>query len=132
MRLVELHMRIGEYRGEWKDAAVKRLIRDSGGDIPDLLALARADRAGAQPLASTTSLEELERRIANIMVSTTVAEMESPLDGKEIMDLLGIPPGPKVKEVKEWLTDQVIEGHLSPRDKEAARQMVLKHFKRED
>lgn len=128
VRLVELHMRIGEYRSEWKDAAVKRLIRDASGDTPDLLALARADRAGAQPCASMISLDELENRISRIMLSTTVAEMESPLDGKEIMDLLGIPPGPRVKEVKEWLTDQVIEGRLRPGDKETARRMVQEHF----
>ena len=128
IRLVELHMRIGEYRREWKEAAVKRLIRDAGGDIADLLRLARADRAGAQPNASMVSLNELERRIAETMLSTTVAEMESPLDGKEIMDLLGIAPGPEVKEVKEWLTDQVIEGRLTPRDKENAKKMALARF----
>ena len=132
VRLVALHMRIGEYRSEWKDSAVKRLIRDSGGDIPDLLGLARADRAGAQPNASVTSLDQLEDRISDIMLSTTVAEMESPLDGKEIMDLLGIPPGSKVKEAKEWLTDQVIEGRLSPRDKENARRLLFNRFKRKD
>ena len=128
VRLVQLHMRIGEYRSEWKDAAIKRLIRDAGGDIPDLLALAKADRAGTQPNASIRNLEQLESRIAKIMTSTTVVEMESPLNGKEIMDLLGIPPGPEVKEVKEWLTDQVIEGQIAPRDKETARKMALARF----
>ncbi len=127
-RLVAMHMRVGEYSSEWKDAAVKRLMRDAGQDIADLLALARADRAGAAPGATTANLDELERRMEQILLETTVEQIRSPLNGREIMELLGIPPGPKVKEVKEFLTEEVIEGRLSPGDKETARKLVQEKF----
>ena len=127
-RLVSMHMRIGEYRSEWKDAAVKRLMRDAGGDIPDLLALARADRAGAGPHATTESLDELEARMERILLKTPVEELESPLNGREIMSLLKIPSGPKIKEVKQFLCEAVIEGRLAPGDKESARKLVLEQF----
>ena len=127
-RLISMHMRIGEYRREWKDAAVKRLMRDAAGDIPDLLALARADRVGTGPTASMESLEELEQRMEHILVKTPVAELESPLNGSEIMSLLKIPSGPKVKEVKQFLTEEVIEGRLAPNDKESARKLAMGKF----
>ena len=129
-RLVSMHLRAGEYSSEWRDAAVKRLMRDAGGDMPDLLALARADRAGAGPTASTENLDELERRMENILLKTPVRELESPLDGREIMDLLKIPSSRKVREVKEFLTEQVIEGRLAPGDKDAARKLVVGKFAR--
>ena len=127
-RLVAMHIRIGEYSSEWKDAAVKRLIRDAGEDISDLLALARADRAGAGPGATTENLDELERRMEQILLETTVEQIKSPLNGREIMDLLKIPSGPKIGEVKEFLTEEVIEGRLGPKDKEMARRLALEKF----
>ena len=127
-RLVSMHMRIGEYKSEWKDAAVRRLMRDAGPDISDLIALARADRVGANPAATRGDLMELEHRMENILLKIPVHKMESPLDGKEIMDLLHISSGPKVKEIKNFLCEQVIEGKIAPEDKEAARELVLKRF----
>ena len=127
-RLVSMHLRIGEYSDKWKDAAVKRLMRDAGDDMPDLLALARADRAGYGPTASMKNLDELEQRMEHILAKTPVSEMASPLDGREIMNLLNICPGPKVKEVKDFLAEEVIEGRLSPKDKDAARKLALEKF----
>ena len=127
-RLISMHMRIGEYQREWRDAAVKRLMRDAGSDISDLLALARADRHGAGPNASTKNLDELEQRMEHILVKTPVEHLESPLDGSEIMELLQIPSGPKVKEIKEFLLEEIIEGRLAPKDKESARKLALRKW----
>ncbi len=127
-KLISLHMRIGEYREEWRDSAVKRLMRDAYPDMPDLLALARADRFGANPHPSLKGLDDLEERIEGILLKVKVEEMESPLDGKEIMALLDLPPGPKVAEVKDFLCDEVIEGRLAPDDRTAARRMALGRY----
>lgn len=127
-RLVALHMRVGEYDPKWSDAAVKRLMRDAGWDTSDLLALARADRAGASPYASTENLAELEQRIDDILLKLPVAELKSPLNGREIMELLGIPPGTKVKEVKHFLVEEILEGRLGLHDEETARRIVLRQF----
>lgn len=127
-RLVAMHMRIGEYRPEWKDAAVRRLMRDAGPDTPDLLALARADRRGSGPHASIEGLDELEKRMEHILTSMPVHSLESPLNGREIMELLQIQPGPLVKEIKRFLLEEVIEGRLLPEDKESARELVMQRF----
>jgi poly(A) polymerase len=125
-----MHMRIGEYRPEWKDGAVRRLMRDANDDISDLLALAEADRLGANPNASLESLDQLEKRMEAILLNIPVEAMESPLNGREIMELLGIPSGPLVREIKQFLFDEVIEGRLAPRDKDHARRLTLDRYER--
>ncbi len=128
VKLVCMHMRIGEYREEWKDSAVKRLMRDAFPDMPDLLALAYADRYGSNPHPSLEGLVDLQERIEKILLKVKVEELESPLDGREIMELLGLTPGPKGAEVKDFLCDEVIEGRLAPDDKDSARQMAEDRF----
>lgn len=128
VRLVELHMRVGEYRSEWKDSAVKRLMREAGDDISDLIALCKADRKGYGPHASTEELEELEQRIEKIILKIPIHKIESPLNGWEIMEILNIPPGPKLRQVKQFLLEEVLEGRLSPGDKETAKKLVREKF----
>lgn len=123
-KLVAMHMRIGEYRSDWKDSAIKRLMHDAGRDTSDLLALAIADRKGSGPNASTDDLIELEHRMENILMNIPVYELESPLDGDEIMRLTGISPGPEIRRMKKYLLDEIIEGRLSPGDKETAGQLL--------
>lgn len=127
-RLVSMHMRIGEYRRDWKESAVRRLMHDAGPDIPDLLGLAHADRLGANPNASHEDLEDLRDRIERIVLQIPIDQMRSPLDGREIMDLIHIPSGPRIKEIKTFLCDEVVEGRLSPDDKDTARELVLSRF----
>ena len=128
VKLVHMHMRIGEYRSEWRDSAVKRLMRDAGADMADLMALAYADRLGSSPHPSLEGLNELTERIENILLKVKVEELESPLDGREIMELLDLPPGPKVAEVKDFLCDEVIEGRLAPDDKDRAAHLARDRF----
>jgi poly(A) polymerase len=123
-RLISMHMRIGEYREEWKDTAVKRLMRDADDDISDLVALAKADRCGANPKASLSDLENLQHRMENSLIRREVGEIRSPLNGVEIMELLNIPPGPKIEEIKDFLMEEVLERRLLPDDKEAAKTLV--------
>lgn len=130
-RLVEMHMHIGEYRSDWKESAVRRLMHDAGRDTSDLLALAIADRNGAGPHASIDDLLELERRMERVLMHIPVFELESPLDGDEIMQLAGIAPGPEVRSIKKFLVDEIIEGRLAPGDKEKASELVTRGGYRE-
>ena len=47
--LVSMHLRVGEYSRQWSDAAVRRLIRDTGERLEHLIALTRADKAASNP-----------------------------------------------------------------------------------
>ena len=55
-----------------------------------------------------------------------IARMKPLLDGREIMQLLGIEPGPRVGEVLAFLLDQQIEGNIGTREQAVA--VVKEHF----
>jgi poly(A) polymerase len=123
--LVAKHMRLGEYRHEWSDVPVKRLIRDCGSYLDDLFVLTRCDRSAVDiPPDQAADLEELRARIDALNALSDIAHMESPLNGDVIMETLGIGPGPPLKAAKEFLVNEIIEGRLSEKDRDAARRLL--------
>ncbi len=119
--LVAEHMRIGEYHADWTDSAVRRLIRDLGPCLPDLFALHAADVAGLSPDHQDISrAHELRARVEAIQSHQDIAALTSPLTGQEIMALLDLKPGKRVGQIKDFLTNEVVEGRLAPDDKEGA------------
>src|SRR5579884_954407 len=128
--LVRLHMRLGEYRPDWADAPVKRLIRDCGSYLDDLFVLARCDIAATNlSIGQAVDLDGLRARIDALNAISNVVQIESPLDGNEIMETLGIGPGPHLRAAKDFLTNEVIEGRLAEGDKEAARKQLRRWWK---
>jgi tRNA nucleotidyltransferase (CCA-adding enzyme) len=103
------------YDESWTDAAVRRWIRRVGpGRIEDQIALLEADlRAkGDRPdvpgsLADARRLAE--RAAAQLARQAPVDERALAIDGAAIMRLLGIPPGPRVGEVKRALLELVTD-----------------------
>ena len=57
-----------------------------------------------------------------------IALFDSPLDGLEIMEALALGPGPILKEAKDYLINQVLEGLLSANDKFAASQQLKEWY----
>jgi poly(A) polymerase len=124
-RLVAEHMRIGEYHADWTDSAVRRLIRDLGPCLPELFALHAADVAGLSPdHQDIFRAHELRARIEDIQEHQDVTKLTSPLTGQEIMTLLDLEPGKGVGHVKDYLTNEVVEGRLAPDDKENAAKLA--------
>lgn len=99
-RLVELHLRFHGYGDQaWTDSAVRRYVTDAGDLLPHLHALTRADcttrnRRKAARLAAR--YDDLERRIADLAAQEELAAIRPDLDGRQIMEILGIPSGPLV------------------------------------
>lgn len=122
--LVRLHMRLGEVKPQWSEAAVRRLIRDLGPYLNDLYDVARADMAATQGSKETTDLSAVRTRIEAANAAMNVVAVRSPLTGSEIMDALGIPPGPVVGKAKEYLVNEILDGRLSPGDVDGARDAV--------
>ena len=129
--LVRRHMRPIHYESDWSDAAVRRLIRDCTMMKNDevivplraVLELARADiKAGNKDkaLSFLALVDQLDRRVEAIAAEQEVEKIRSPLDGRELMELFGLGPGPWISEVKEQLVRLVLEGQLDQGDKEGA------------
>ncbi len=124
-RLIRLHMRPIQYDPQgWEDKAVRRLVRDAGDQLDQLLALARADmRASHYP--DVKKIDDLEERIRQLDADA-IAAIRSPLSGEDLMARAGRPAGPWIKRVKSALEDAIIDGAL-PADPEAAWRYLEAH-----
>src|SRR2546426_2449583 len=126
-RIVRLHMRANAYTSDWTDGAVRRLMLDSGEVLPDLLDLSRADitsyRADKISRAAAR-VAELEGRCQWLKEEAERVPLKSPLDGNELMALFGRSPGPWLRPLKDHLLGLVIDGVLSPDDKEGAARIA--------
>ncbi|QBE48956.1 CCA tRNA nucleotidyltransferase [Leucobacter triazinivorans] len=108
-RLVELHLRFFGYSDQqWTDAAVRRYVRDAGGELERLHILTRADvttrnRRKAERLEH--AYDDIERRIGELAEAEELAAVRPELDGARIMAILGIPPGPLVGRAYTYLLE---------------------------
>jgi poly(A) polymerase len=108
-RLIELHLRFHGYgEGQWTDSAVRRYVRDAGDQLERLHVLTRADcttrnRDKAEQLRRT--YDDLEARIERLSAEEELAAIRPDLDGSQIMEILGIPPGPQVGEAYRFLLE---------------------------
>lgn len=118
-KLVKNHMRLGTL-SEPSDAALRRLIRDMGSLLESLIALVEADASALRPGVKALDLGKLKAALARIEEQTPAEKLRSPLDGGEIMALLGIPAGPRVGLIKASLEDMVVQGTLAPDDRAGA------------
>jgi poly(A) polymerase len=124
-RLVELHLRFHGYgSGEWTDSAVRRYVRDAGDQLERLHVLTRADcttrnRRKADRLRRT--YDDLEARISRLSEEEELASIRPDLDGNQIMEILGIGPGPEVgKAYRHLLELRLDHGPMSYDEARAA------------
>jgi poly(A) polymerase len=122
-KIVRLHMRANAYTSDWTDGAVRRLMLDSGNDLPDLLDLSQADITSYRADKVTRAVArvtELTERCQRLQEEAERVPLKSPLDGNELMVIFGRGPGPWLRPIKDHLLGMVIDGALAPDDKEEA------------
>jgi len=112
VHLVTHHM--FNYQEDWTDAAVRRLISRVGeSSIKDIIALRRADQVGMCDENANVFPEGLLRfseRVESVLAAgkaLTIAGLT--VNGKEIMEALGIPAGPKIGIILHELLQCVID-----------------------
>ncbi|MER7051099.1 MULTISPECIES: CCA tRNA nucleotidyltransferase [unclassified Streptomyces] len=112
-RLVELHLRFHGYgTGEWTDSAVRRYVRDAGPLLDRLHKLTRSDcttRNKRKASALSRAYDGLEERIAQLQEQEELDAIRPDLDGNEIMEILGIRPGPAVGQAYKHLMELRLE-----------------------
>ncbi|WP_200263863.1 CCA tRNA nucleotidyltransferase [Streptomyces sp. HSG2] len=112
-RLVELHLRFHGYgTGEWTDSAVRRYVRDAGPLLGRLHQLTRSDcttRNRRKAAALSRAYDGLEARIARLQEQEELDALRPDLDGNEIMEILGVPPGPVVGSAYKHLMELRLE-----------------------
>jgi tRNA nucleotidyltransferase (CCA-adding enzyme) len=110
--LVANHM--FNYQEDWSDAAVRRLISRVGeGSIRDIIALRRADQIGMcreNAGVFPQGLSDFAHRVDTVLGADralTVSRLA--VDGRDIMEGLGLRPGPKVGVILQELLQSVLE-----------------------
>jgi poly(A) polymerase len=106
-KLVELHLRFHGYAdGEWTDSAVRRYVTDAGPLLTRLHALTRADcttRNARKAARLAGSYDALEARIEALREQEELDKIRPELNGVEIMEILGLTPGPVVGRASKHL-----------------------------
>jgi poly(A) polymerase len=119
-RLVYLHLRIHTYSMGWTDSAVRRYVRDAGDLLEALNELQRCDcttRDARKARALEARMAELEARIESLAAEEELRAIRPPLDGRQVMEFLGIPPGREVGEALDFLLEaRLEEGPISDAD----------------
>ena len=114
--LVALHLRFHTYQMGWTDSAVRRYVRDAGSLLAELNVLTRCDcttRNERKAEMLSTRMDELEARIAELAEREELASMRPELDGKQVMEHLGLGPGPVVgKALAHLLEIRLEEGMI--------------------
>lgn len=110
--LVFLHMRAHTFKMGWTDSAVRRYVRDAGGLLEKLNHLVRCDVTTAnerKERAIQRQMDELEERIDRLRAREELDSLRPPIDGRQVMAYLNIPPGRQVGEILEMLLEKRIE-----------------------
>ena len=118
-KLVELHLRFHGFGEGWTDAAVRRYVRDAGPLLDRLNQLTRADCTTRDPKrAERFALlqDELEERIARLAEQENLEAIRPTLDGRQVMERLGLEPGPVVGEALAYLMEIRMERGEIPED----------------
>ena len=124
-RLVELHLRFHTYKMGWTDAAVRRYVRDAGDLLGELNVLTRCDcttRNERKAAMLAARMDELEARIDVLAAQEELKAIRPELDGNQVMERLGVAPGPVVGEAVSYLLElRLEEGVLG--EEEAGRRL---------
>jgi poly(A) polymerase len=123
-QLVEMHLRFHGY-DEWSDSAVRRYVRDAGPLLDKLNQLTRADCTTQNPLKAkqlAALQDDLEDRIARLAEEENLDAIRPPLNGQEVMEHLGIAPGPAVGQALEHLMQLRLD--RGPIEKDEAHRLL--------
>ena len=110
VHLVRQHM--FDYHAEWSDAALRRWLRRVGIDaVADLFDLRFADAIGnGLKLVTPRALDDMHHRIERLLAqSQALNVLDLAVDGRDVMATLGLPAGPRVGDVLEFLLERVLE-----------------------
>ncbi len=107
--LIKNHM--FNYESSWSEAAVRRFMRRVGVEnLENLFALRRADTIAMEREIDDAYLQELKERIQKVIEEEHALQVRDlKVDGKDVMEVLKIKPGPKVGQVLNALLEKVLD-----------------------
>lgn len=128
--LVRGHMRIGS-APTFSASAARRLWREYGEAVDDLLRLVEADANGLKAGVRHLDLGPVRAQLAVVSQATPPDQLQSPLTGGQIMEITGLSAGSEIGKWKAWLTELVLNGDLAVGDESGARERLVAALKTE-
>ena len=129
-KLIRLHLRpIAIAKDEVTDSAVRRLIVEAGDEINQLMTLCRADITSKNKnrvRQYSKNFEMVEKRIIEVEEKDTLRAFQSPFNGKEIMDMFDLKPGPEVGKIKHFIEEAILEGEIE-NEHDSAKEYIEKN-----
>lgn len=106
------------------DSAIRRIIRNIGKEnLEDLLALRVGDRLGGGATETSWRLEEFKERLEQVQQQPfSITDLK--INGRDVMEIKKIQPGPMVGKYLEILFEEVVERGL-----ENEREVLIKTLK---
>lgn len=115
-KMTRLHLRpIALAQQGVSDSAVRRLIVEAGDNLQDLMVLCRSDVTSKDPWRIKRYYGNFDRvmtHIEDVVAKDQMRAFQSPLRGDEIMELLGLPPGPVIGQIKSAIEEAILEGEI--------------------
>ena len=128
-RMTRLHLRpIALAQEGVSDSGIRRLIVEAGENLPDLMILCRADvtsKDAKRVKKYYGNFDHVMDRIDEVVEKDAMRAFQSPLRGDEIIELLGVPPGPVIGRIKAAIEEAILEGEI-PNEHDAAREYFFK------
>ena len=123
MLLTKLHLRpITLAMNGITDSAVRRVMVEAGENIDDLMTLCRADittKNSHKVKKYMGNFERVEQLMKDVKLRDEMKAFQSPIKGKEIMEIFNLKPGPQVGVIKKAIEDAILDG-IIPNEYDAA------------
>ena len=127
-KLTLLHLRpIALVKSEVTDSAVRRLMVSAGNELEDLMILCRADittKNSKLVKKYLNNFDIVEKKMQVVLDKDSAKKFQSPVRGKEIMDIFGIEEGKEIGIIKKSVEEAILDGEID-NTYEAAKEYLI-------
>ena len=127
-KLTLLHLRpIALVKSEVTDSAVRRLMVSAGNELEDLMVLCRADittKNSKLVKKYLNNFDIVEKKMQVVLDKDSAEKFQSPIRGKEIMDIFGLEEGKEIGIIKKSVEEAILDGEID-NTYEAAKEYLI-------